>query len=255
MSSAKQNQHIGRLIVGAMSIDGSLDKSERKKVASTLEELGMGELIADVGSAIEEDHGNINMFEECKALMHSLGSEAKAISPLIFRIIADVVASDRFVSAAEANYLAAMAKRLEISIEEARAIFKQVIADRRGRIEVAPSSVDAALHPHLKELLSFNGAESLVGQLVKDSVEEKIQEAQTAGSDVSLEDVERAMTVLGLSTNATLEDAEEVWRETIDNLNLPKMASLGETFVSAAINRITRINEAYKAILRFHESL
>ena len=31
------------------------------------------------------------------------------------------------------------------------------------------------------------------------------------------------------------------------------MADLGETFVSAALNRITRVNEAYKTILHFHD--
>ena len=48
MSSAKQNFSIARLIVGAMCIDGSLDREERKRVSQILEELGMGELIADV---------------------------------------------------------------------------------------------------------------------------------------------------------------------------------------------------------------
>ena len=33
------------------------------------------------------------------------------------------------------------------------------------------------------------------------------------------------------------------------------MANLGETYVTAAINRITRINDAYKTILHFHEQL
>ena len=65
----------------------------------------------------------------------------------------------------------------------------------------------------------------------------------------------RALTVLGLKHTAGLDSATEVWKETIDNLNLPKMANLGETFVSAALNRIIRINEAYKVVLRFYENL
>ena len=199
---------------------------------------------------------HIDMYEECRELMESCGAEAPSLTPLIFRVITDVVASDRFVSAAEANYLSSMSKKLELSIESARSIFKQAMADRRGRLEVSPSSIDEMLHPHLKELLSFDGAESLVGPVEHDSVEEKAIKAMESGKeDISLDDVERAMTVLGLSTNATLGDAEKVWMDTIDTLNLPKMANLGETFVSAAISRISRINEAYKTILHFHESL
>ena len=67
---------------------------------------------------------------------------------------------------------------------------------------------------------------------------------------VSPEELTRALTVLGLEENSSRAQAEEVWRETITHLDLPKMADLGETFVSAAINRITRINDAYKAVLR-----
>ena len=82
-----------------------------------------------------------------------------------------------------------------------------------------------------------------------------INQAQESAANISVDDVERALTVLGLPSTAHLDDATDVWKETIDNLNLPKMANLGETFVSAAINRITRVNEAYKTILHFHQKL
>lgn len=258
MSSAKQNRHIARLIVGAMSIDGSLSRREREKVAATLEQLGMSELIADVGAAIEDEHGDFNMFEECKDLFASLGQDAAELAPMIFRMISEVIASDRFVSAQEASYLSAMAKRLQISTPNASRILKEVMAERRGRLEVAGSQVDEFIHPHLKKLLSFEGAEDLVGELSSDSLEERMhraQEAMAEGCEISVDDVERSLTVLGLSGGATVEDAEEIWRETIEGLNLPKMANLGETFVTAAINRITQINDAYKTILHFHQHL
>jgi len=255
MSSAKQNRHIGRLIVGAMSIDGSMSKKEQEKVAATLERIGMGELIGDVGAAIEDDDGSFNMFQECKDLIASLGADAPEIAPLTFRAICDVIASDRFVSAQEATYLSAMAKRLEITDELAKNIFKEVLASRKSRLEVAASGVDEAIHPHLKKLLSFPGAEDLVGRSTEGSIDEMIYQAGKQNIDISVDDVGRALTVLGLPETAKLEHATEVWKETIDNLNLPKMANLGETFVSAAINRITRVNDAYKTILQFHERL
>lgn len=258
MSSAAQNRSIARLIVGAMTIDGSLSPEEQRKVAQTLERIGMGELVANVGIAIEEDDTNFNMFEECQQLSQSLGSDAPEVCPLIFRVVADVLASDRFVSIQEASYLAAMAKRLGISTKAAKALLKQVMAERRGRLEAAGSDLDAEIHPRLKALLSFEGADKLVGEADEDSIEELMHSAADAlaeGEQVSRDDVARALTILGLDGNAKLEDAEAVWRETIDTLNLPKMANLGETFVSAAINRITRINEAYKTILQFHSQI
>ena len=238
-----------------MSIDGTLSKPERQKVATTLDRIGMGELIADVGAAIEDDDGSFNMFHECRDLLASLGGMAAEVSPLVFRIVCDVIASDRFVSAQEATYLSAMAKRLELGDEMASGIFKQVLASRRSRLEVAASQVDETIHPHLKKLLSFSGAEELVGRAGEGSIDEMIEKAIESGGDISVDDVAQALTVLGLSSTAGLDDAKEVWMDTIDNLNLPKLSNLGETFVSAAINRITRINEAYKTILKFHENL
>lgn len=255
MSSAKQNQSIAKLIVGAMTIDGSLDKKEREKVALTLDKIGMGELIADVGAAIEEDSGNFNMFQEASDLVSSLGSDAAEVAPLIFRIVTDVVANDRFVSMREAGYLSSLAKRLNIPTEQARAIFRQVLASRNGRLELSGEQIDEAIHPHLKELLSFQGAEKLVGELAANSLEAMMNEAESGDRKpvVSREDLAKALSVLGLDGNASHESAETVWKETIDNLNLPKMANLGETFVSAAISRIARINDAYKVVLQFHE--
>ena len=257
MSSAKQNRFIARLIVGAMSIDGSLSRVERQKVAGTLEKIGMPELVADVGVVIEEDDGSFNMFEECKGLLTLLGGEAERLAPLVFRVVCDVIASDRFVSAQEASYLSAMSRKLNVPGDKATAIFKQVIADRRSRLEIAASGVDEAIHPHLKELLSFEGAEQLVGRSNEGSIDDMITKAMDdpAAAAVTLNDVEQSLTILGLPTTAKLQDAEEVWRETIENLNLPKLAGLGETFVTAAINRISKVNNAYRTIVQFQERM
>lgn len=256
MSSAKTNKQIARLIVGAMSIDGELDQKEREKVVQTLEKIGMDELIADVGAALDVDCGTLNIFEDAKELMESLGSSAKELSPMIFRIITDVIASDRFVSSREAAYLASLSKRLDITLERSQEILQQVIAERRSRLEVSGESVDEVLNPQLKQLLSFKGADEVVGEADANDIMEMMHKAEDAikeGEKVCFNDVERALTILGLKTNAKLEDARSVWRETIENLNLPKMADQGETFVSAAINRIKRINDAYKVIAKFHE--
>ncbi|MCC6932314.1 MAG: hypothetical protein IT292_03565 [Deltaproteobacteria bacterium] len=256
MSSATQNKQIAKIIVGAMTIDGSLSKDEREKVAQTLNKIGMGELIGDVGAAIEEDDGAFNLIQETNKLMESLESDAEELAPLIFRVVTDVIASDRFMSIREASYLNALAPRLGIGAGKAKNIIKQILADRRCRLEASGFQIDAQLNPRLKDLLSFQGADKLVGEADPNSVEEMFLSAKEAFDEVdnvSHDDLLRALTVLGLDGKAKLEDAEAVWKETIDNLNLPKMAGLGETFVSAAINRITRINEAYKTVLNFHQ--
>lgn len=238
-----------------MTIDGSLDAAEREKVAHTLEEIGMAELIADVGAAIEDDSGDFNLFEECKVLSESLGGARNNVAPLIFRVVADVVASDRFVSSREAAYLSALARQIGISTEAAKQIFKEVMAERRGRLEVSGNQVDATLNPYLKELLTFSGSDQLVGAAPEDSIENLVHQAQDAlaeGERISHDDLARALTILGLDLNANLSAAEGVWKDTIAHLDLPKMADLGETYVSAAIQRITRINDAYKTVLKFH---
>lgn len=255
MSSARQNRSIAKLIVGAMSIDGMMDKSESERVAATLQKIGMAELVADVGSVIEDgDYDTDNLYKECKELHDSLGDDANELSPVIFRIVADVVASDRFVSEREATYMAAIARRLNIPTNSAQLIFKQVMALRRGRLEISGKQIDSSVNPHLKEFLSFSGADGLVGEVEADALSEMVYgatQAMTEGERLSHDEFERAMAVLGLDAKAKLSDAELVWKETINNLNLPKMASLGETFVSAAIARITRINDAYKTILHY----
>jgi len=252
VSSAKQNFSIARLIVGAMCIDGSLDREERKRVSQILEELGMGELIADVGIALDEDEGDFNLFSECDELLASLGSIAPEVSPLIFRNVADVVACDRFVSAQEATYLSALARRLGLQAQIARAIFKQVLADRNARIEISGKQIDEQINPYMKELLSFSGADFLVGKDYSSPPSSQLtpDAPQSEEEVISPEDLSRAFAVLGLESDASMSEAEAVWRQTIQHLDLPKMAELGETFVSAAINRITRINEAYKIVLR-----
>ena len=256
MSSANQNKHIARLLAGAMSIDGTMSKDEQKKVAKSLMEMGMSELIADVGAAIENDTGDFDMFQECRDLIESLGSEAESLSPIIFRMIADVVAHDRFVSVEEATYLASLARRFSLSSDTAQEIFKQVMAANRSRLQLAGTQIDEILNPALKELLSFDGADDLVGELPEDSLEEllhKAQETLDSTCSITQEDLDRSLTVLGLGRTASLDDAEEVWKDTINRLDLPKLATLGETYVTAAISRISRIHDAYKTILHFHE--
>lgn len=258
MSSIQQNRHIARLIVGAMSIDGELSKGEQKKVAKALDELHMHELVADFGAALDDDFGDFNMFKECKLLMESMGNEAEKAAPMIFRLILEVIASDRFVSEQEASYISALARRFRLPTDDTKKIFAQVMAERRGRLEISAHDVDEILHPHLKEILSFEGSEELVGEVSEDSLEEMLHNAQNAmdeGCEYTKKDVDRGLAVLGLSRIASLEEATEVWKETILSVDLKTMASLGETFVTAALNRLTEINNAYKVVLHVHEHI
>ena len=257
MSTAKQNRSIAKLIVGAMSIDGSLSQNERQKVAGALQRIGMPELIGDVGITIEEDDGSFDMYEECNTLLEILGSEAELIAPKVFRIIADVIANDRFVSTAEASYLSAMARKLNIPNAVATDLFRQAVTERRSRLEIAAKGIDENIRPHLKELLSFPGAEELVGRAAEGSIDEMISQSieEPAGKNLTPADLELALLALGLPATAKISDAQAVWQETIEHLNLPKLAALGETFVTSALTRIVKVNDAYRTILQFQQKL
>ena len=256
MSATHYNQHIARLIVGAMSIDGLLDKSEQQKVAKALKDIGMSELIAEVGAAIESDDGSFDFYEECRNLKVSMGAQAAVLSPDVFKVVSDVVTHDRFVSVQEATYLASLAKRLELSTEQARDIFVSVMKKNRCRLELAGQQIEEILNPALKELLSFEGATELVGELPEDSLEEMLLQAEgnlSASTELSTADVDAALSVLGLRSTASVNEAEEVWKDTIKRLDLPKMAEMGVSYVSAAIERISKINSAYADIREFHD--
>ena len=174
----------------------------------------------------------------------------------MFEIIADVITHDRFVSVQEATYLALTAKRLELKIENAQQIFASLMKKNRCRLELAGQEIEEIINPSLKELLSFDGAEDLVGEAPEDSIEELLHQAESdlaAKSSISNEDIEAALAVLGLRSTASPDEAEEVWKETIETLDLPKMANMGVTYVAAAIERISKINTACQTIFEFHE--
>ena len=256
--SSEQNKSIARLLVGAMSLDGELSKQEQQKVVAVLKDKGMSELIADFGLAIDEDHGDFDQFQECKNLVALVGENIDQVGSLAFRMILDVVASDRYVSLQEASYMSALSRGLKVPLERAQKLFKSVMTSRRAYLEIAGSGIDELIHPQLKKLLSFEGAEDLVGYPQEDSLDEMLHMAkERAGSESkhTKEELTRALSMLGLGSTATLRDAEDVWRREIQSSNLLEMCDLGETFVTAGINKLQRVNDAYKIVLQFFEHL
>lgn len=257
MSTSKQNRLIAQLIVGALSVDGVPAKEEAMHVAHTLQHIGLEGLIPSVAFVLAEDDAQFNMFACCNELQKSLAQAKNKVqlAEIVFRVISDVVASDHFVSSREAAYLSAIAKRLEIPIENAQRILKEVMAARSGRLEIAGGDVDALLHPHMKELLSFPGAEQLVGEFGEAAFSTYAKNtclALAEGISVSKDDLGRAYAMLGVPLHSALSKIESTWRNSISEINVAQMADLGETFVSAAINRLKEINDAYKILLQHH---
>lgn len=256
MRSAQENRIIGRIIVGAMCIDGTLSKKERDHVAHILNKSGAPELVADVGLALENDMGDFDLFKECRDLLECLGSKAKAQAPEIFDLVARIVASDRYVSAEEASYLSAFSRRIKLSTEQSKRILKKIIEEKRGRLEISGEQVDAMIHPHLKELLSFCGAEEVVGELSANSIQERMYDASDLFDEtLTMDDVEKALVSLGLSSGGTLEEAEEVWKETMESINLGSLAYQGEAFVGAALERAQKVQNAYSTLVQFDKML
>ena len=90
--------------------------------------------------------------------------------------------------------------------------------------------------------------------MTEDSIQEMFYNSEGI-PNVSHEQLEKAFLQLGLKPNATMENAKETWRETLAHHNLAQLTDLGETFVTAALSRITTAHEAYKTILAFFEQL
>ena len=126
MGKVQENKHIAKLIVGAMSIDGELSKDDQLKVVAALQSLGMNDLVADFGEALETDYGDFDLYQESKELLAVLGDHTESSTPIIFRLICNVVVSDRFVSVQEASYLSALGKRLKLTIEASREICNSI---------------------------------------------------------------------------------------------------------------------------------
>ena len=258
MGKVQENKHIAKLIVGAMSIDGELSKDDQLKVVAALQSLGMNDLVADFGEALETDYGDFDLYQESKELLAVLGDHTESSTPIIFRLICNVVVSDRFVSVQEASYLSALGKRFKLTIEASREIFKSVMVQNRARLEVAPKNIDAMLHPHLKELLSFEGADQIVGPHSEDSLEEMLESARENVEnkiEYTTEDVHQALTSLGVSHTASLEEAKEAWLNGLKNTDLMAMARFGESFVGASLIRLSEMTKAYQILVQVRESL
>lgn len=253
MRSSQENKIIGRIIVGAMCIDGTLNKKEREHVAQILTKLGAAELVAYVGVALDDDFGDLDLFQESRDLLQLLGANAEKATPEIFKLVASVIASDRFVSAQEAQYLSALARRLKLSPFQSQSILKEIIELKRGRLEISGNQVDALIHPHLKELLSFSGADEKVGALAENAIEEQLHHAEfDASTNITPEDVEKALVILGLSTSGgSLEEAEEVWKEKMQSVKLGQLAHQGVSFVGPALEQALKVHSAYKILLDF----
>ena len=82
MDAKETNSSIARIVVGAMSIDGNLDQTEREKVAKSLTELGIPEMISFVGNAIDEDDGSFNLYFEVDKLSKGISKNKEKLSQL-----------------------------------------------------------------------------------------------------------------------------------------------------------------------------
>ena len=263
MFSNEESKIIARLIVAGVSIDGSLNSKERESLAEcilnqTYINSSLNTLVADVGYALDNDFGDFDIFQDSKNLLDKLGSRAVEISPKIFKLVSACVSGDRFISAQEASFLSALSRRLKISTPIAGKILKELIESKRGKIEVGGEQIDALIHPHLKELLSFSGSNELVGEIKEDSLEERIFQASQELSEIkkySHEEIQNSLSALGLNSTSSIEDAKEIWQKSLASINLLKLSEQGETFVTAALNQAKIINDAYTLLVSVEKSI
>ncbi len=246
-----ENKHIANLIVGAMGIDGELCIADRNKAISALEAMHMHELVADLGQAIENDCGDFDLYKESRELVEVLGKDSTSKLASIYKVICKVLSSDRFLSVQEATYLSALRKRFKLEVPEAQNILKEVLGAKRGRIEISAEQIE--MHQGLKELLSFDGAEEIVGAHCENSIEEQLLSAKDTYNttlDYSIEDVHSALNKLALPKTASLDEAKQEWMKVVDNTDLKAMAKLGESFVLASASKVKEATEAYQFVAK-----
>ncbi len=254
MRTVQANKAIATIIVGAMGIDGSLSKEEREQLAKVLSQLGEQALLPDIGVALDNDFGDFDLFRESKALIQSLGTDSNDELQNVFKLVVSVISTDRFVSQDEASFLSALSRAIKISPDRAKKILQEVLTAKKSRIEISGDSVDAMLHPHLKELLSFSGAEEIVGIAPKDSFEEGFIEAgEFSSGDFSEENIRKALKTLGLNSFSTPDEAEEAWLEIVNTADLKVLAKQGIDYLIATLSALTKASEAYKLIKRYSE--
>ncbi len=246
MYIAEVNKAVARLIVCGMSIDSELSKKERESLATTINSLKADYLLSDIGIALEEDDGDLDLFQEGKIITENNLAASEIES--IFSLICNIISSDRFISFNEANFLSALSKRLRLPIKNAKEILQKALSTRNGRLEISGKQIDPILHPHLKDLLSFEGAENIIGEVPKDSLEELLQ---TTKSNYSEEDVKQALIKLGLTSYARPEEAYEALKDLISSTNLSKLAEQGIEYVDAGVKKISEATTAVKIINSF----
>jgi hypothetical protein len=258
MFSNQEAKIIARLIVGAASIDGTLNTKERELLSSSLIEQGFSTIVAEIGTALDDDFSTFDIFLESRTLLENLGSKSSELTPKIFKIIATSISGDRFISEQEASFLSALSRRLKLSTAQAGKIIKEILEKNKGKLEISGDQVDALIHPHLKELLSFTGSSNLVGEINSDSLEERIYQAKKEleeNSSFSKEEIDKALLSLGLNSSSTIEDAKEIWQDTLSSINLSKLIHQGVIFVSSAIEKAKIINDAYELLVKVDKSL
>lgn len=255
MRTLQANKAIATILVGAMGIDGSLSKEERERVAKVLTAMGEVELLPEVGLALDNDFGDFDLFRECKNLLQTPISQSQEEVQKVFKLVASVISTDRFVSQDEASFLSALSRCLKIAPDRAKKILQEVLAARKGRIEISGDNVDALLHPHLKELLSFSGAEDIVGEAPKNSFEEGFYSASSdlSSGQYSEENIRKALGLLGLNSFSTPEEAEEAWLEIINSTDIKVLAKQGIDYLISTLSALTKASEAYKLIKQYSE--
>jgi len=258
MFTNEESKIIARLIVGAATIDGTLNAQERNQLSTTLIEQGFTTVVAEVGAALDDDFGDFDIFKDSRKLLEALGSKASAATPKIFKIIVTTIAGDRFISEQEASFLSALSRRLKLSTHVAGKILKEILDKNKGKLEISGEQVDALIHPHLKELLSFTGSDELVGEIKEDSLEERLFQARKdlANHEIaSKEDIDKALITLGLNPSSSIDDAKEAWENSLSAINFSKLIYQGINFVSSALEQAKTINNAYAVLVSADSTL
>lgn len=213
-----------------MGADGDIDDNEFSFLVKVSESLG-SDAINNVREIIKRDD-YIDLQLACEVLRDTLRGDERI---KFFELVILMVIADGYVNFIELQIICFIADLLDIDSNNICNIYKNITGNN------IPQMPDAS------SLEWWNSVEN------KNTNNNKTHDEQSFNSDSStafnIEKI-KALAILGLSENASLEDIKSAYKRMVKIHHPDKFYSLGEEAVRAAEESFCRIQEAYDYLCR-----
>ncbi|HVN83426.1 MAG TPA: TerB family tellurite resistance protein [Candidatus Binatia bacterium] len=204
-----------RLAVAVMTADGRITAAERD-VVTALEGIGLGPLSDLIDDEIQRA---IRQPPDLVAACDQLADISPEAALVIMAVLCEIAASDRSVTARELATLSSIAAQLGLRADDLEHLLGSAMA-----------AYDAPLV-----------AEPVVPPSDVSGVSGTADVARDPG-------LERALCVLGLSSNADRARVDAAYLDLVTRYNPTKVIDLGVEFVALAIRKLAMITEAFEYV-------